>query len=421
MEEGFMSTLDPKIKGIIQCELNRQRHSLELIASENFTSQAVLKLQGSVLTNKYAEGYPGKRYYGGCEFVDQIEELARQRLKQLFGAEHANVQPNAGSPANMMAYLSVMQPGDTLLGMQLSHGGHLTHGHPVNFSGKLFNVAHYTVDRGTELIDYEAVRRLAHEHKPKLIVSGASAYPRFIDFEAFEQIAQEVGAIHLCDMAHIAGLVAAGVHPSPVPHAAIVTTTTHKTLRGARGGAILCRQEYAKAIDKTVFPGSQGGPLMHAIAAKAQAFYEALQPEFKAYQQQTVANAKALASALAERGFRLVTGGTDNHLMLVDLTPKGVTGAETESHLEEVGITANKNAIPYDEKPPTVTSGIRFGTPALTSRGMQEAQMEEIAELIALVVENLGKKTEAAAKQEAIKRVFALCEAFPLYPDLSYE
>jgi len=416
-----MSTLDPKIRGIIQSELNRQRHSLELIASENFTSRAVLELQGSVLTNKYAEGYPGKRYYGGCEFVDQVEELARDRLKQLFGADHANVQPNAGSPANMMAYLAVLDPGDTLLGMKLSHGGHLTHGHPVNFSGKLFNVVHYTVDQETELIDYEGLRRLAHQHKPKLIVSGASAYPRFIDFQAFEEIAKEVGAIHLCDMAHIAGLVAAGVHPSPVPHASIVTTTTHKTLRGARGGAILCRAEYAKAIDKTVFPGSQGGPLMHAIAAKAQAFYEALQPEFKAYQQHIVNNAKALANALGERGFRLVTGGTDNHLMLVDLTPKGVSGAETEQHLESVGITANKNAIPYDEKPPTVTSGIRFGTPALTSRGMREPQMEEIAELIALVVENLDKKTETAAKQEAIKRVYTLCEAFPLYPELSYE
>ncbi len=408
--------IDPELTRIVQAELERQRHGLELIASENFASPAVLALQGSVLTNKYAEGYPGRRYYGGCEFVDQAEELARRRLMDLFGAEHANVQPNAGSPANLMAYLAVMQPGETLMGLKLAHGGHLTHGHPVNFSGKLFNVVHYTVDRDSERIDHDALLALAKQHRPKVIVSGASAYPRTLDFARFEAVAREVGAIHLCDMAHIAGLIAAGVHPSPVPHAEVVTTTTHKTLRGPRGGAILCRESHAKAIDKGVFPGGQGGPLMHAIAAKAQAFYEAAQPEFVTYQRQVVANAKALAGALAERGFRLVTGGTDNHLMLVDLTPKRVTGAEAETHLESVGITANKNAIPFDEQPPAVTSGIRFGTPALTTRGMKEAQMEEIAELIALVVENLGKKTEKAAKQEASKHVFARGEEVPRYP-----
>jgi len=412
--------MDDQLVQILQCELDRQRHSLELIASENFTSPAVLALQGSVLTNKYAEGYPGKRYYGGCGFVDKAEELARRRATQLFGADHANVQPHAGSPANMAAYMALMQPGDTLLGMKLSHGGHLTHGHPVNFSGKLFNVVHYTVDRASERINYDNVLALAKEHRPKVIVSGASAYPRLIDFERFERIASEVGAVHLCDMAHIAGLVAAGVHPSPVPHAGVVTSTTHKTLRGPRGGLILCRQAYAKAVDKAVFPGMQGGPLMHVVAAKAQAFYEAEQPEFKAYQQQIVDNAKALAGALQSGGFRLVSGGTDNHLMLLDLSSKGVTGNEAEQQLEAVGITANKNAIPYDEKPPTVTSGLRLGTPALTGRGMREKQMEEIAELIALVVDNLGKKTETAAKQEAIKRVYTLCEAFPLYPGLAY-
>ena len=412
--------MDAQLVQILQCELDRQRHSLELIASENFTSPSVLALQGSVLTNKYAEGYPGKRYYGGCGFVDKAEELARKRATQLFGADHANVQPHAGSPANMAAYMALMQPGDTLLGMKLSHGGHLTHGHPVNFSGKLFNVVHYTVDRASERIDYDNVLALAKEHRPKVIVSGASAYPRLIDFERFERIANEVGAVHLCDMAHIAGLVAAGVHPSPVPHAGVVTSTTHKTLRGPRGGLILCRQAHAKAVDKAVFPGMQGGPLMHVVAAKAQAFYEAEQPEFKAYQQQIVDNAKALAGALQSGGFRLVSGGTDNHLMLLDLSPKGVTGNEAEQQLEAVGVTANKNAIPYDEKPPTVTSGLRLGTPALTGRGMKEAQMEEIAELIALVVDNLGKKTETAAKQEAIKRVYTLCEAFPLYPGLTY-
>ena len=415
------ASLDPKLAHILQCELERQRHSLELIASENFTSQAVLAVQGSVLTNKYAEGYPGKRYYGGCQFVDQAEELARERAKMLFGAEHANVQPHAGSPANLAAYLAVMQPGDVLMGLKLSHGGHLTHGHPVNFSGKLFRVVHYTVERDSERIDYDQVQQLALEHKPKVIVSGASAYPRVIDFKRFEQIASQVGAVHVCDMAHIAGLVAAGLHPSPVPHAGIVTTTTHKTLRGPRGGAILCRQEHAQAVDKAVFPGMQGGPLMQAVAAKAQAFYEAMQPEFKTYQHQTAKNAKALAHALQERGFRLVSGGTDNHLMLVDLTPKQVSGAQAEAQLEEVGITTNKNAIPFDPSPPTVTSGLRLGTPAITSRGMQELQMEEIAELIALVIENVGKKTENAAKQEAIKRVYALCERFPLYPQLAYE
>ncbi len=412
------SRLDPQLQTILDNELARQRGSLELIASENFASPAVLALQGSVLTNKYAEGYPGKRYYGGCEFVDQAEALARERACRLFGAEHANVQPNAGSPANMAAYLALMKPGETLMGMSLSHGGHLTHGHPVNFSGKLFNVVHYTVERESERIDLEQVRALAREHRPQVIVSGYSAYPRRIPFEGFAEIAAEVGAVHLCDMAHIAGLVAAGVHPSPLPHAGVVTSTTHKTLRGPRGGLILCRGEHAKAVDKAVFPGMQGGPLMHAIIAKAQAFYEAEQPEFKDYQAQIVANAQALAGALSERGFRLVSGGTDNHLCLVDLTPKGVSGAAAEAHLEEVGITANKNAIPFDPQPPAVTSGLRLGTPALTARGMGEAQMEEIAELIALVVENLGKKTEAAAKREARQRAAALCEAFPLYPEL---
>lgn len=413
--------MDPQIRNILQCELDRQKQSLEMIASENFTSEAVMAIQGSALTNKYAEGYPGRRYYGGCEFVDQAENLARDRMKALFGADHANVQPNAGSPANMEAYLAFMDPGDTMMGLKLDHGGHLTHGHPVNFSGKLFNVVHYSLDQETELIDYEALRQQALEHKPKIIVSGASAYPRFFDFQKFEDIAKEVGAIHLCDMAHIAGLIAAGVHPSPVPHADVVTTTTHKTLRGPRGGAIMCKEEHAKAIDKIVFPGSQGGPLAHAMAAKAQAFYEAAQPEFKTYQQQVVNNAKALANALQDRGFRLVSGGTDNHLMLVDLTPKEVNGKEAQENLEEVGITANRNAIPFDPLPPMVTSGIRLGTPALTTRGMKEVQMEQIAELIALVVENLDKKTEAAAKQEAVKRVFHLCDDFPLYPNLTYE
>jgi len=413
--------MDPQIRKIIQCELDRQKQSLEMIASENFTSEAVMALQGSALTNKYAEGYPGRRYYGGCEFVDQAEDLARERMKALFGADHANVQPNAGSPANLEAYLAFMSPGDTMMGLKLDHGGHLTHGHPVNFSGKLFNVVHYSLDQETELIDYEALRQQALEHKPKIIVSGASAYPRFFDFQKFEDIAKEVGAIHLCDMAHIAGLIAAGVHPSPVPHADVVTTTTHKTLRGPRGGAILCKEEHAKAIDKIVFPGAQGGPLAHVMAAKAQAFYEAAQPEFKVYQQQVVDNAKALASALQERGFRLVSGGTDNHLMLVDLTPKGVNGKDAQENLEEVGITANRNAIPFDPLPPMVTSGIRLGTPALTTRGMKETQMEEIAELIALVIENLEKKTETAAKQEATKRVYHLCDDFPLYPQLTYE
>jgi glycine hydroxymethyltransferase len=406
-----LARTDPEVYQAIQNELERQRFSIELIASENFCSRAVLEAQGSVLTNKYAEGYPRKRYYGGCHWMDVIEELARERLKKLFNAEHANVQPHSGTQANMAVYFAVLQPGDTILSMSLAHGGHLSHGHPASVSGKLYRAVYYGVSRETELIDYEEVRRLAHEHKPKLIVCGASAYPRTLDFKRFREIADEVGAYVMADVAHIAGLIAGGVHPSPLPWADFVTTTTHKTLRGPRGGAILCRKEFAELIDKSVFPGSQGGPLMHVIAAKAVAFGEALRPEFQEYQREIVANARALAQALAREGLRIVSGGTDTHLLLVDVRPLGLTGAEAERLLEDVGVTVNKNTIPFDPYKPTVTSGIRLGTPAVTTRGMGPAEMAEIAEII---VQVLRERTEAA-RAAARARVRQLCERFPLY------
>jgi glycine hydroxymethyltransferase len=412
-----LERVDPEVYRAIRGELARQQSTIELIASENFTSQAVLAAQGSVLTNKYAEGYPAKRYYGGCRYMDEVEELARQRLCELFGAEHANVQPHSGSQANMTVYLAVLKPGDKILGMALDHGGHLTHGHPVNFSGQLFRAAYYGVSRETERIDYDELRKIAQRERPKLIVAGASAYPRAIDFQAIREICDEVGAYLMADIAHIAGLCAAGLHPSPLPHAHFVTTTTHKTLRGPRGGAILCHKEHAQLIDKTVFPGIQGGPLMHVIAAKAVAFREALTEEFRSYQRQIVKNAQALASALKERGYRLVSGGTDTHLILVDLTSKGLTGAEAERHLEEVGIMVNKNTIPFDPRSPAVTSGIRLGTPAVTTRGMGEEEMVQIADLIDLVLEG-ARKGKAGVEEEARGRVKALSEAFPLYSTL---
>jgi glycine hydroxymethyltransferase len=406
-----LKRVDPEIYRAIQGELDRQQGTLELIASENFTSAAVLEAQGSVLTNKYAEGYPGRRYYGGCEYVDQVEELARRRLCELFQAEHANVQPHSGTQANMAVYFAVLKPGDRLLGMALDHGGHLSHGHPVNFSGQFYRVLPYGVDRKTECIDYEELREIARRERPKLVVAGASAYPRLIDFQRLREICDEVGAYLMADIAHIAGLCAAGLHPAPVPHAHFVTLTTHKTLRGPRGGAVLCAKEHAKLIDKMVFPGMQGGPLMHVIAAKAVAFKEALQESFRTYQKRVVQNARALARALAQRGFRLVSGGTDTHLVLVDLTAKGVTGAEAEKRLEEVGITVNKNAIPFDPQKPAIASGIRLGTPAVTTRGMGESEMSQIAELIDLV---LRKAHDPQAQKEARYRVKALCEAFSL-------
>ncbi|HAE0521316.1 TPA_asm: serine hydroxymethyltransferase, partial [Salmonella enterica subsp. enterica serovar Enteritidis str. P125109] len=386
----------------------------ELIASENFVSQAVMEAQGSVLTNKYAEGYPGRRYYGGCEYVDLAENLARDRAKEIFGAEHANVQPHSGAQANMAVYFTILEQGDTVLGMNLSHGGHLTHGSPVNFSGVQYNFVEYGVDQETEMIDYDVVAQLAEEHKPKLIVAGASAYPRVIDFKRFREIADSVGAYLMVDMAHIAGLVAAGQHPNPVEHAHFVTTTTHKTLRGPRGGMILCKEEHAKAIDKAIFPGIQGGPLMHVIAAKAVAFGEALAPEFKDYIGQVVTNAKVLGEELTNRGLRIVSGGTDNHLLLVDLQPLGITGKLAEHALDEAGITVNKNTIPFDPASPFVTSGIRIGTAAMTSRGFKEAEMKEIAELIELV---LNHPEEADVLAQARERVVALTGRFPLYPE----
>lgn len=405
---------DPEVAQAIAQEEGRQRNKIELIASENFVSRAVMAAQGSVLTNKYAEGYPGKRYYGGCEYVDIVEDLARERIKKLFGAEHANVQPHSGAQANTAVYFAVLKPGDTVLGMNLSHGGHLTHGSPVNLSGLYFNFVAYGVEPDTEMIDYEKVRGLALENKPKLIVAGASAYPRIIDFQKLREIADEAGSLLMVDMAHIAGLVAAGIHPSPVPYAHFVTTTTHKTLRGPRGGLILCKKEYAQAIDKAIFPGIQGGPLMHVIAAKAVAFGEALQPEFTEYQKRIVDNAKVLAASLAERGFRLVSGGTDNHLMLIDVRTKGLTGKEAEHILDEVGITVNKNTIPYDPVSPFVTSGIRIGTPAVTSRGMNSQAMQRIAEAIDLALSKQDETNLAKAKDI----VANLCQEFPLYPNL---
>jgi glycine hydroxymethyltransferase len=407
-----LALFDPEINAAIRRETERQEYCLEFIASENFVSEAVLAAQGSVLTNKYAEGYPGKRYYGGCEFVDVAEQLAIDRARELFGAEHANVQPHSGSQANMAVYFAACQPGDTLLGMNLAHGGHLTHGSPVNFSGKLFNIVPYGVRRDTGRIDYDEVERLAREHQPKLIVVGASAYPRTLDFEAFRRIADLVGAPVMVDMAHIAGLVAGGVHPSPVPHAEYVTTTTHKTLRGPRGGMILCREECAKALNSNIFPGIQGGPLMHVIAAKAVAFKEAQQPEFKNYAAQVVKNASVLAAALVERGYNLVSGGTDNHLMLVDLSGSELTGKLAEATLEHAGITVNKNAVPFDTRSPFVTSGIRIGTPASTTRGFREAEMLQVAGWIDRALQNVSNPEELARIRGEVRE---LCAQFPLY------
>ncbi|CAM5797369.1 MULTISPECIES: serine hydroxymethyltransferase [Brevibacillus] len=412
----FLRKQDPQVAEAVGLELGRQRDKIELIASENFVSRAVMEAMGTVLTNKYAEGYPGRRYYGGCEYVDIVENIARDRIKELFGAEHANVQPHSGAQANMAVYFTILKPGDTVLGMNLSHGGHLTHGSPVNFSGSLYNFVEYGVDEQSHLINYDDVRAKALEHKPKLIVAGASAYPRTIDFAKFREIADEVGAYFMVDMAHIAGLVAAGLHPNPVPHAHFVTSTTHKTLRGPRGGLILCKEEFAKAIDKSVFPGVQGGPLMHVIAAKAVSFGEALQPEFKAYAQQIVNNARAFAEALQAEGLTLVSGGTDNHLVLVDVRNLGLTGKVAEHLLDEVNITTNKNTIPYDPESPFVTSGVRMGTPAVTSRGFDEAAMKEVAAIIALTLKN---PEDAAKHEEARQRVSALCQRFPMYEGLT--
>ena len=405
---------DPQIAAAIDNETRRQHEGLELIASENFVSEAVLEAAGSVFTNKYAEGYPGKRYYGGCEYADVVENLARDRAKQLFGAEHANVQPHAGSQANMEAYAAVLQPGDTILGLNLAHGGHLTHGFHLNFSGKTYKIVPYGVTRETETIDYDELQKLAEEHRPKLIIGGGSAYPRIIDFARMRQIADKVGALYLVDMAHFAGLVAGGAHPSPVPHAHIVTTTTHKTLRGPRAGMILSKAEFAAAIDKVVFPGMQGGPLMHIIAAKAICFQEAMQPEFRDYAKQVVANAKVLAETLAAGGFRIISGGTDTHLMLVDVFSKGMLGSEAERALGEAGITVNKNAIPFDINPPMKPSGIRIGTPALTTRGMKEVEMRQVGRWIA---EALLQRTDAAVLKRIRKDVLDLSEAFPLYAE----
>lgn len=412
---SILKSQDPELKNMIDLELNRQRNKLEMIASEIFVSEAVMEAQGSVLTNKYAEGYSGKRYYGGCEYVDMVETLAIERAKKLFGAEHVNVQPHSGSQANFGVYFALLKPGDTIMGMNLSHGGHLTHGSPVNVSGTYFNVIPYGVDAETQEIDYDEMRKIAEENKPKLIIGGGSAYSRIIDFKKMADIAHEVGAIFMVDMAHFAGLVAAGLHPNPVEYADVVTTTTHKTLRGPRGGMILCKEQYAKAIDKAIFPGIQGGPLMHVIAAKAVAFGEALKPEFKEYAQQVVTNAKVLAAALQKEGFKIVSDGTDTHVMLVDVRSCGLTGKVAEFLLDEVGITCNKNTIPFDPESPFVTSGIRLGTPALTTRGLKEADMEEIASIIALVLKNSEDK---AKHEEAAKRVAALCEKYPMYPNL---
>ena len=407
-----LAGFDPQIAEIIQKETERQEYNLEFIASENFVSEPVLEAQGSVLTNKYAEGYPAKRYYGGCEFVDEAEQLAIDRALEIFGAEHANVQPHSGSQANMAVYFTVCQPGDTVLGMNLAHGGHLTHGSPVNFSGKLFNIVPYGIDKETGRIDYEEVERLADEHKPKLIVVGASAYPRTIEFEPFRKIADKIGAKVMVDMAHIAGLVAAGEHPNPVPHAEFVTTTTHKTLRGPRGGMILCQEEYAKKLNSNIFPGIQGGPLMHIIAAKAVAFKEVLSPEFKLYAQQVVRNAKALADGLVAHGFNLVSGGTDNHLMLLDFSGSEMTGKVAEEALEKAGLTMNKNAVPFDTRSPFVTSGIRIGTPATTTRGLKEAEMKQVSDWIQRALAD----TEDLETLNTIRlEVKELCKRFPLY------
>ncbi|WP_338855182.1 serine hydroxymethyltransferase [Clostridium perfringens] len=401
---------DEQIAHLVQKEKERQENSIELIASENFVSKAVMEAMGSYLTNKYAEGYPSKRYYGGCHVVDEVEDLARERVKKLFGAEHANVQPHSGSQANMAVYFSILEPGDTVLGMDLSHGGHLTHGSPVNFSGRLFNFVSYGVDKETETINYETVRELALKHKPKLIVAGASAYSRIIDFKTLREIADEVGAYLMVDIAHIAGLVATGLHPSPVPYADFVTSTTHKTLRGPRGGLILCKEKFAKALDKNIFPGIQGGPLMHIIAAKAVCFKEALEPSFKTYMEQVVKNAQVLAEALESYGFKLVSNGTDNHLILIDLTNKDITGKDAEILLDSIGITLNKNTVPNETRSPFVTSGVRIGTPAITTRGFKEEEMKEIASII-----NDAIKEKDGDLEQLKARVKALCDKYPLY------
>ncbi|MBY0206760.1 serine hydroxymethyltransferase [Paenibacillus polysaccharolyticus] len=408
---------DPAVLEAMNLELKRQQNNIELIASENIVSEAVIEALGSVLTNKYAEGYPGKRYYGGCEHVDIVEDIARDRAKELFGAEHANVQPHSGAQANMAVYLAALKPGDTVLGMNLAHGGHLTHGSPVNASGLLYNFVAYGVQEDTFLIDYDEVRKAAFKHRPRLIVAGASAYPRTIDFEKLASIANDVGALFMVDMAHIAGLVAAGLHPNPVPHAHFVTTTTHKTLRGPRGGMILCRKSWAAAIDKAVFPGSQGGPLMHVIASKAVAFGEALQPSFKTYAQNVVKNAQVLAETLIAEGLNIVSGGTDNHLMLIDTRSVNITGKEAEHVLDSIGITVNKNAIPFDPTSPFITSGIRIGTPAATSRGMDEKAMVAIGKIIAKTLKN---PKDTATLDQARAEVTALTDQYPLYTDLKY-
>jgi glycine hydroxymethyltransferase len=409
---SFLEKVDPKVSQAIDLETRRQAGKIELIASENFVSEAVLEAQGSVMTNKYAEGYPGKRYYGGCEFVDIVESLAIERCKQLFGADHINVQPHSGTQANMAVYFAAVQPGDTILGMNLSHGGHLSHGSPANFSGKLYKIVPYGVSKDTETIDYDEVEKLAKEHKPKMIIVGASAYPRVLDFQRFRKIADEVGAVIMADIAHIAGLVCTGLHPSPVPVCEYVTSTTHKTLRGPRGGLIMCKEAYAKTLNSRVFPGMQGGPLMHIIAAKAVAFQEALLPEFKEYQKQIIKNAQAMADELKNQGFRIVSGGTDNHLMLVDLTAKGVTGKDAQEALDRAAITVNKNGIPFDTQGPQVTSGIRIGTPAVTTRGMKEGEMRLIASYIADVIKNINNEQNIQAIAEKVK---TLCARFPLY------
>lgn len=412
----MVENFDKELYAAIRGELARQRNKIELIASENFVSEAVMEVMGSVLTNKYAEGYPGKRYYGGCECVDVVETLAIERAKAIFGAEHANVQAHSGAQANMAVFFAFLNPGDTIMGMNLSQGGHLTHGSPVNISGTYYKIIPYGVDEQTHCIDYDVMEKLALEHRPKMIIAGASAYPRVIDFERIGKIAKQIGAIFLVDMAHIAGLVAAGLHPSPVPHADVVTSTTHKTLRGPRGGLILCKEEHAAKINKAVFPGIQGGPLMHVIAAKAVAFKEALEPSFKEYQQRVVDNAKALAQALTDNGFTLVSGGTDNHLLLVDVRGQNMTGKVAEHLLDEAGITTNKNTIPFDPTSPFVTSGVRIGTAAVTTRGFNTDDMREIAEIMALILKN--PECEASQKQ-AIERVSALCAKYPMYPNFN--
>jgi glycine hydroxymethyltransferase len=403
---------DPEVARAIEAETLRQAHTLEMIASENFVSEAVLEAVGSVMTNKYAEGYPGKRYYGGCEHVDVVEELARQRACKLFGADHANVQPHSGSSANIAAYYAVMKHGDKLMALSLAHGGHLTHGHKVNFSGSHFEIIHYGVRPDTELIDYDQVAELARQHRPKVLLTGYSAYPRTLDLDFFRKLADEVGSLFMVDMAHFAGLAAVGLHPNPVQYADVVTTTTHKTLRGPRGGMILCKEPWAKAVDKNIFPGYQGGPLMHVIAGKAVAFQEALQPDFRTYQEQVVANARALAETLSQGGARLVTGGTDNHLILVDVTPLGLTGKDAEAALEHAGVTCNKNAIPFDKNPPAICSGVRLGTPALTTRGMKVEQMKQIGSWI---VEALQNAQNSSRLEQIRGQVGELCQQFPLY------